>query len=121
MAGALEIGVAAYIDAALGGVYAAYLPHYRTLLKALDRAAGGDFAGLADRTAILDAFERDTLPGLPREEAQTSFDIVWRHVREGLFCDPVHGGNRNFAGWRAIGFPGAQFGYRAEEQRLDEA
>ena len=27
---------------------------------------------------------------------------------EGLFADPVYGGNKDFAGWRLVGFPGAQ-------------
>jgi hypothetical protein len=27
---------------------------------------------------------------------------------EGMFADPVYGGNRDFAGWRLVGFPGAQ-------------
>ena len=27
---------------------------------------------------------------------------------EGMFADPLYGGNRDFAGWRLVGFPGAQ-------------
>ena len=27
---------------------------------------------------------------------------------EGMFADPVYGGNKDFAGWRLVGFPGAQ-------------
>ena len=27
---------------------------------------------------------------------------------EGMFADPIYGGNRDFAGWRLVGFPGAQ-------------
>jgi hypothetical protein len=25
-----------------------------------------------------------------------------------MFADPVYGGNKDFAGWRLVGFPGAQ-------------
>jgi len=25
-----------------------------------------------------------------------------------MFADPLYGGNRDFAGWRLVGFPGAQ-------------
>jgi gluconate 2-dehydrogenase gamma chain len=32
---------------------------------------------------------------------------VYQTVMEGMFSDPIHGGNRNKAGWRMIGFPGA--------------
>jgi gluconate 2-dehydrogenase gamma chain len=27
---------------------------------------------------------------------------------EGMFADPVYGGNKNFAGWNLLAFPGAQ-------------
>jgi len=32
---------------------------------------------------------------------------VYQTVMEGMFSDPIYGGNRNKAGWRLIGFPGA--------------
>ena len=38
---------------------------------------------------------------------------------EGLFGDPLYGGNRDKAGWRQIGFPGAQWAYPADAQRVD--
>ena len=31
---------------------------------------------------------------------------VYQTVIEGMFSDPIYGGNRNKAGWRLIGFPG---------------
>src|SRR5215813_5868201 len=42
--------------------------------------------------------------GLPVREFWT---MVYQTVIEGMFADPIHGGNRNKAGWRLIGFPGA--------------
>lgn len=41
--------------------------------------------------------------GLP---ARTFFGTMYQNVMEGMFADPIHGGNRNKAGWRMIGFPG---------------
>jgi gluconate 2-dehydrogenase gamma chain len=32
---------------------------------------------------------------------------VYQTVIEGMFSDPIYGGNRNKAGWRMLGFPGA--------------
>jgi gluconate 2-dehydrogenase gamma chain len=32
--------------------------------------------------------------------------IVYQTVMEGMFSDPIYGGNRNKAGWKLIGFPG---------------
>ena len=34
------------------------------------------------------------------------FGFLRAHTIEGMFCDPMHGGNINMVGWRLIGFPG---------------
>lgn len=119
--GAAAIGAGAYVDGALADRYAGHREEYRTVLRAVAAAAGGDFArlGAERQDAIVADLVADRLQGLPRHPDRTAFDLVWRHLREGLFGDPAHGGNIDFAGWRALGFPGAQFGYRAEEQALD--
>ena len=33
--------------------------------------------------------------------------MVYQTVIQGMFSDPIYGGNRNKAGWKMIGFPGA--------------
>ncbi|SDI31242.1 GMC family oxidoreductase [Alloyangia pacifica] len=119
---ASEIGAVGYVSDALSGPYAEHLPLYTELIAALDLAAGGDFAAApTDRQdSILALFEANdtSLDALPRPSDYSAFDLIWRHLREGLFCDPRHGGNRGFKGWELIGFPGAQPGYRAEEQQV---
>ena len=47
------------------------------------------------------------------------FDALRAHTIEGVFSDPAHGGNRNFAGWRLLGYQGPQPGYSHAEQQLD--
>jgi gluconate 2-dehydrogenase gamma chain len=42
--------------------------------------------------------------GLP---VRVFWGTVYQTVMEGMFSDPIYGGNRNKAGWRLIGFPGA--------------
>ena len=42
--------------------------------------------------------------GLP---ARTFWGTVYQTVMEGMFSDPIYGGNRDKAGWKLIGFPGA--------------
>jgi gluconate 2-dehydrogenase alpha chain len=118
--GADAIGATGYIVAALEGPYRGDADTYHTLLAALDVAAGGAFAdaALGRRLELVAALESGTLEGLPAQQSDV-FELVWRHLREGLFGDPVHGGNRNFSGWAAIGFPGAQTGYGAGDQVLD--
>jgi gluconate 2-dehydrogenase gamma chain len=42
--------------------------------------------------------------GLP---ARVFWTTLYQTVMEGMFSDPIYGGNRDKAGWRMIGFPGA--------------
>src|SRR5215468_4246463 len=41
--------------------------------------------------------------GLP---ARVFWGVLYQTVMEGMFSDPIYGGNRNKAGWKLIGFPG---------------
>jgi gluconate 2-dehydrogenase gamma chain len=38
--------------------------------------------------------------------ARVFFATMYQTVMEGMFSDPIYGGNRNKAGWKIIGFPG---------------
>jgi gluconate 2-dehydrogenase gamma chain len=38
--------------------------------------------------------------------ARVFFSVLYQNVVEGMFADPIYGGNRNKAGWKMIGFPG---------------
>ncbi|QQA41966.1 GMC family oxidoreductase [Pelagovum pacificum] len=115
---AAQIGTVAYVESALGDAYARHAPLYRQTLAALDQSASGNFAELpaAEKDRLIALLEADELPGLPTPDGHSAFDLVWRHLREGLFSDPAHGGNHGMAGWDEIGFPGAQFGYTEAEQ-----
>ena len=37
--------------------------------------------------------------------------MLWQNTQESYFADPMYGGNRNFAGWKLIGFPGPRYNY----------
>ena len=39
--------------------------------------------------------------------SKTFYALLYDNVVEGMFSDPVYGGNRNKAGWKILGFPGA--------------
>ena len=45
--------------------------------------------------------------------------MVREHALLGMFSDPVHGGNANFAGWDLLGYPGVKLVFSAREQRID--
>jgi gluconate 2-dehydrogenase gamma chain len=112
--GAVEAGVDVYIDRALAGSYASSRPVYSTFLPLFDEAAkamgASSFAGLssAQRTKLLTAFEAGKPPGVSAAEgasAAGSFQLLLEHMREGMFGDPMYGGNRNRSGWKLIGYP----------------
>ena len=48
---------------------------------------------------------RDEIP------ARFFFDELLALTNEGYFADPIHGGNRDYAGWEMVGFPGAHAYY----------
>lgn len=41
--------------------------------------------------------------GLP---GRSFFVLLYQNVMEGMFADPIYGGNRDKAGWKMLGFPG---------------
>ena len=57
--------------------------------------------------------------GKTQPTAQAFFNTLWVHTIEGMFADPIYGGNRDFAGWRLIEFPGAQQFYTRSDMQTD--
>jgi gluconate 2-dehydrogenase gamma chain len=58
------------------------------------------------REEVLIALSTGKLPfdnGLP---ASLFWTTLYQTVMQGMFADPIYGGNRNKAGWKLIGFPG---------------
>jgi gluconate 2-dehydrogenase gamma chain len=50
--------------------------------------------------------------GIPMEPASENFFAMFQeNVLEGLFADPVYGGNKNFVGWKWVRFPGDPMAY----------
>jgi gluconate 2-dehydrogenase gamma chain len=39
------------------------------------------------------------------------FQLLRQHTIEGMFSDPMHGGNADLIGWQIIGFPGPQMSW----------
>lgn len=52
--------------------------------------------------------------GLPVRDFWTT---LYQTVMQGMFSDPIYGGNRNKAGWTLIGFPGAIAVYRENVEK----
>jgi gluconate 2-dehydrogenase gamma chain len=59
----------------------------------------------ADRQKVLEALDKSTIV-LDRLSGKQFFEVVYQATMEGLFGDPIYGGNKNKAGWKMIGYPG---------------
>ena len=123
--GATEAGVVIYIDRQLAGPYGKDKYRYtkepwiesvpehgyqgketpQQIYQAGMELLGNDFANLA-------AEQQD----LHLEKIQEThfFQLMRAHTVEGMFCDPLHGGNIDMVGWKLIGFPGPRMSYRYE-------
>jgi gluconate 2-dehydrogenase gamma chain len=125
--GAAEIGVLNYIDLALAGAYSDMQDLYRRGLAQLDgycRATHQKpFLQLdaAQQDDVIRALEQNKASGFAWPSAPLFFNTVRTHVMEGLFADPVYGGNKNFEGWRQINFPGGQPLFTAQDMQSREA
>jgi gluconate 2-dehydrogenase gamma chain len=51
-------------------------------------------------------------------EASMFFRLLRQHTIEGMFSDPMHGGNAGLIGWQLIGYPGPLMSYREEIDKL---
>ncbi|RXZ39058.1 gluconate 2-dehydrogenase subunit 3 family protein [Oxalobacteraceae bacterium CAVE-383] len=48
------------------------------------------------------------------------FAMLWQNTQEGFLADPMYGGNRAFAGWKLIGFPGPRYNYVEDIKRYGQ-
>jgi gluconate 2-dehydrogenase gamma chain len=127
MPGARDAGVLNYIDLALAGAYSDQQDFYRSGLASLDaycrKAHNAPFARLdaARQDGVIKALEENKAAGFTWPTAAAFFNTLRTHTMEGMFSDPVYGGNKDFAGWQLVQFPGAQPLFTEAEMRSKEA
>jgi gluconate 2-dehydrogenase gamma chain len=125
--GASDAGVLNYIDLALAGAYSDLQDFYRRGLAALDaycrKTYNQAFAQLdaTRQDAVITALQEGKATGFAWPSAQAFFNTVRTHTMEGMFADPIYGGNKDFAGWRLVGFPGAQPVFSPADMQSKEA
>src|SRR6058998_499816 len=112
--GARDAGVLNYIELALAGAYADLQDFYRRGLAQLDaycrKTYNEPFVRLSAtrQDEVITALDEGKAGGFTWPTAQEFFNTIRTHTMEGMFADPIYGGNKDFAGWRLVGFPGAQ-------------
>jgi gluconate 2-dehydrogenase gamma chain len=122
--GATEAGVVIYIDRQLAGPYGRdkyrytkgpfveSVPEHGYQGKQTPREIYR--AGIATLGAFADLTPEKQDQTLLSIEKTTFFQMLRGHTLEGMFCDPMHGGNAGLIGWQLIGFPGPRMSYRDE-------
>lgn len=94
---------------------------YRDGLPRLDQHAinrfGSSFTELdeAEQDAVLEDVEDGEADTFDDPSGEDLFALLVQHTIEGMFGDPMYGGNRDMVGWQLIGYPGAQRAYSPEE------
>jgi gluconate 2-dehydrogenase gamma chain len=119
---ASQSGVPEYINGALGDYLAGEKPAFIEGLQATDalahRAHDRAFFDLThdQQDALLTSMENGSAPGF--SNAQAFFNRARRLTMEGMFGDPFYGGNKNFAGWDLIRYPGPRLATTADDQKM---
>ena len=121
--GAKEAGVVIYIDRQLAGPYGADKDRY-TKGAFVESVPEHGYQGKDNpRETYHDGIAKlganfDELPAEQQIEKLHSlekthfFQLLRAHTIEGMFCDPMHGGNAGLIGWQLIGYPGPRMSYR---------
>ena len=99
--GATDIGVIYFLDEALNGFLAHQAQMLKDGLSDLDNAAGAQHADAANFAEL--SFDDQTAL-LNKNENTAMFETMIRITRLGLFALPEYGGNKDYAGWKLIGF-----------------
>ncbi|MGB3329648.1 MAG: gluconate 2-dehydrogenase subunit 3 family protein [Thermomicrobiales bacterium] len=116
--GAGDAGAAIFLDRDLAGYDAALLPLFQAGLASLAEAAGpGGVPSLSE--AALDTLLADLASGSVANAPDGFFGLLLAYTRIGMFSDPVHGGNIDFAGWDLLQFAGIKLAWTEAEQAFD--
>jgi gluconate 2-dehydrogenase gamma chain len=131
--GAREAGVVIYIDRQLAGPWGRDLRRYTQGPFDENFPPELGYQGQATpqeiyRRALKDlkGFDKLAPPQqdlkLTEIEDSLFFELLHRNTIEGMFCDPLHGGNADMVGWQLIGFPGPRMSnYEDIDKHFGEA
>ena len=120
---ASEAGAVDYVERSLNDYLAPEKQRLLDGLAALDAFAGrtyhAPFAELtpSQQDGALTAMENTTADGFA-PDSRTFFLRIRQLILEGMFCDPFYGGNRAYAGWDLIRYPGPRLAVGPEEQQI---
>ena len=120
--GANEAGVTIYIDRQLAGPWGRDRWRYKQEPFEEDAPADYGWQGKATprelyRNGLKNLSGLETLSPKEQDEKLKAientywFTLLRKNTIEGMFCDPMHGGNIDMIGWQILGFPGPRMSY----------
>ncbi|MNQ99892.1 Gluconate 2-dehydrogenase subunit 3 precursor [compost metagenome] len=139
--GATELGVAFYIDHQLASPWGVNARTYRMGPFVKGEATQGDYLSIQrhelvtmglnsleetaktkhtkgfvdikpeEQDAILTSMEKGEINVVNGVTGKTFFNLFRVLVMEGVYSDPLYGGNKNMAGWKMRKYPGNQMSY----------
>jgi gluconate 2-dehydrogenase gamma chain len=123
--GAKEAGVVIYIDRQLAGPYGADKYRYTKGpfvesvpehgYQAKENPRETYHQGIAQLGVSFDELSADQqIQKLQSMEKTHFFQLLRAHTVEGMFSDPMHGGNAELIGWQLVGYPGPRMSYKAD-------
>jgi gluconate 2-dehydrogenase gamma chain len=131
--GAKEANVLRYIDWSLAGDLSAFHPPYSAALAAVavfaSQTYGAAFTALSP--AQQDALITRMATGAEKPPAGTApflgfspnsaavFTMIRTHALQGMFGDPMHGGNVGLVGWKLVRFPGPRLVIPKQDQQIN--
>jgi len=116
--GAIEANCVNFIDKALIHEDSDLMPMYETGLPGIDAvsesAFGKRFADLDpdQQDSVLTSLDSGHADGWSAGDIEPAafFAVVRTHTIMGYLADPRYGGNRGYAGWKVMGYPGPRHG-----------
>ncbi len=112
--GARDADVLNYLDLALAGAYTELQDFYRRGIAQLETYCRATYKqpfvrlSAEQQDEVISSLENGKATGFAYPTAREFFNMLRTHTMEGMFADPLYGGNKDFSGWRLVGFPGAQ-------------
>lgn len=96
---------------------------YRRGLEFVDAYAQSQFQkafvdlDAEQQDSILTDMDEDKATGFEGPSGKAFFTQLRNDTIEGMFSDPMYGGNRDLVGWKLIGYPGAQRTYTPDDMK----
>ena len=101
-------------------LYRTAIKDRRRPLRRLPSAARSSRSSTPTRRTRCSTASKRTRSSLPTRRPRRGSTMLLQNTVEGFLADPMYGGNRDFIGWKLIGFPGPRYDYADEIEQYNK-